>query len=85
MTEKPSNPYTVKTNIRFPAKLYAELKDAALRADHSINTEVVSRCTAASGGASLASLAQQNEQLRADIMRLEALVQSIIAAISPRR
>jgi hypothetical protein len=64
------------TTVRLPAALHAELKDAAERAGHSMNTEIVARLS--SSRVTLHDLALQNQQT-------QAMVQQIIDALRPRR
>lgn len=85
MSEKPPKKPAVKTAMRIPADLHADLQDAAARADHSMNTEIINRLTAAAGGASLSALAEQNAKMMAEIKRTQEMVREIIAAITPRR
>jgi predicted HicB family RNase H-like nuclease len=85
MKEKPQKKPAIKTAMRIPADLHADLQEAASRADHSMNTEIINRLTAAAGGVSLSTLAEQNAQMMAEIRRTQEMVQKIIAAITPRR
>jgi hypothetical protein len=92
MKEQPLKKPAIKTAMRLPADLHADLKDAATREGHSMNVEMVSRLTAMLGGASLHAILAQNRQileenreLRAEIKKTQEMVQSIIDALSPRR
>lgn len=85
MKEKPPKKPAIKTAMRIPADLHADLQDAAIRADHSMNAEIISRLTAAAGGASLSAILEQNEQIMAELKKTQDMVQSILAAIGPRR
>lgn len=73
--EKPATPYT--TTVRLPAELHAEIKDAAARAGHSMNVEIVARLSAPVGH-SMLDLAKQN-------LKTQQMIQQIIDAITPRR
>jgi hypothetical protein len=70
------------TTVRLPPDLHTEVKDAAARAGHSMNDEIIQRLrtlsSLTSGGASLRDVMRQNE-------RTQAMVQQIIDAISPQR
>jgi hypothetical protein len=85
MKETPPKKPAIKTAMRIPAELHAGLQDAAARAGHSMNTEIIARLTAAAEGASIAAVMEQNRQLMAEVKRNQELIQEIIAAISPRR
>jgi hypothetical protein len=85
MTEKPLKKPAIKTAMRIPADLHADLQDAAARADHSMNTEIISRLTAALGGASIAAIMEQNNLIMAELKRTQDMVRTIIDAIGPRR
>ncbi len=63
--------------LRLPVALHAEIKDAAERAGHSMNEEIVARL-AAPVGHSLLDIAKQNQ-------KTQEMVQQIIDAITPRR
>lgn len=65
------------TTVRLPPELHAEIREAADRAGHSMNTEIVARLSAPSGQ-SLKDIARQNE-------KTQQMIQTIIDAISPRR
>jgi Cys-tRNA synthase (O-phospho-L-seryl-tRNA:Cys-tRNA synthase) len=89
--QSPKKP-PIKTAMRLPAELHADLKEAAEREDHSMNDEIILRCTAMSGGASLATilaqtqrLSEENRQLKAEIQKTQQMVQSIIDALGPGR
>jgi predicted HicB family RNase H-like nuclease len=85
MKETPPKKPAIKTAMRIPADLHADLQDVAARAGHSMNTEIINRLTAAAGGVSLSTLAGQNVEMMAEIKRTQEMVQEIIAALSPRR
>jgi hypothetical protein len=85
MKEKPPKKPFIKTAMRLPADLHADIEDAAIRADHSMNDEIIARCAAAAGGASITAVMEQNKQLMAELRRTQEMVQSIINAIGPRR
>jgi hypothetical protein len=87
----PKKPY-IKSAVRLPADLHADIKESALREDHSMNDEIIRRLAAMSGGASLATiltelrgLREENQQLRADQRKTQQMVQTIIDALGPRR
>jgi hypothetical protein len=92
MKEQPPKKPPIKTAMRLPAELHADLKEAADREDHSMNDEIILRCTAMSGGASLATLLaeirglrEEHRQLRADQKKTQQMVQTIIDALGPTR
>lgn len=85
MKEKPPKKPSVKTAMRIPADLHQDLQDSAARADQSMNAEIVARLTAAAGGASLAMLVEQNKQIMDELKKTQDMIQTIIAAITPRR
>jgi predicted HicB family RNase H-like nuclease len=85
MKEKPPKKPAIKTAMRIPADLHADLLEAADRAGHSMNVEIINRLTAAAGGVSLSTLAEQNAQMIAETRRTQEMVQEIIDAITPRR
>lgn len=85
MTEKPQNKPAIKTAMRIPAELHADIAAAAKRADHSMNAEIIHRLTAAAGGISLMTLAEQNVELMSEIHRTQEMVREIINALKPRR
>lgn len=68
----------VKTAMRIPSDLHAEIVDAAERAGHSMNDEIVSRLSAGRGGASLFDIVAQN-------VRTQEMIQQILDAIGPRK
>jgi hypothetical protein len=85
MKEKPPKKPSIKTAMRIPVDLHSDLQDAAARADHSMNTEIVARLTAAAGGASITAVIEQNKQIMAELKKTQDMVQLIIEAIKPRR
>jgi hypothetical protein len=92
MKEQPPKKPAIKTAMRLPAELHADLKEAAEREDHSMNDEIIRRLTAMSGGASLATLLaetrhlhEENQQLKAEIKKTQQMVQIIIDALGPSR
>jgi hypothetical protein len=85
MTEKPPKKPSIKTAMRIPADLHSDIQDAAARADHSMNAEIVARLTAAAGGASITAVIEQNKQIMAELKKTQDMVQFIIDAIKPRR
>lgn len=85
MKEKPLKKPAIKTAMRIPADLHADLQDSAARADHSMNAEIIARLTAAAGGITLASVVEQNREIMAELKRTQDMIQVIIAAIGPRR
>jgi hypothetical protein len=85
MKEKPPKKPFIKTAMRLPATLHADIEDAAIRADHSMNTEIVARLTAAAGGASITAVIEQNKQIMTELKKTQDMVQRIIDAIKPRR
>lgn len=74
-----------KTAMRLPADLHAELQEIADKSGHSMNVEIVARLQAMSGGATIASLQEQNKQIMAELKRTQDMIQEIITAIGPRR
>lgn len=92
MKEQPLNKPPIKTAMRLPADLHADLKEAAKREEHSMNDEIIHRLTVVYGGASLAtilaevrSLREENRQLRADQKKTQQMIQGIIDALGPGR
>ena len=92
MKEQPPKKPPIKTAMRLPAELHADLKEAAEREDHSMNDEIILRCTAMQGGASLAAilaetkhLRDENRQLKAEIKKTQQMVQAILDAMGPNR
>jgi hypothetical protein len=84
MKEKPPKKPAIKTAMRIPADLHADLQDAAIRADHSMNAEIISRLTAAAGGASLSAVLEQNQQIMVELKKTQDMVQSILSTIASR-
>lgn len=85
MKEKPPKKPAIKTAMRIPADLHADLQEAAERAGHSMNAEIVDRLTAAAGGASLSAVLEQNQRMMVEVTKTQEMVQSILSAIGPRR
>jgi hypothetical protein len=92
MKEQPPKKPPIKTAMRLPADLHADLKEAAEREQHSMNDEIIHRLTAMAGGTSLAAilaqtrrLSEENKQLKAEIKQTQQMVQTIIDALEPRR
>jgi hypothetical protein len=85
MKEKPPKKPAIKTAMRIPAELHADIAEAAKRADHSMNAEIIHRLTAGAGGVSLFALAEQNVEIMAEIHRTQEMVREIITALKPRR
>ena len=92
MKEQPPKKPPIKTAMRLPADLHADLQDVAEREGHSMNTEIVSRLTAAAGGASLAgvmkqnrTLIEQNNRLAAELAEVKGMLQTVVDALGPRR
>jgi len=88
----PSNKPAIKTAMRIPAELHADLQDAAEREGHSMNAEIIVRLTAAAGGASLLTVMEQNRQLikqnkllAAEVSEIKSMLQAVVDAIGPRR
>lgn len=75
----------IKTAMRIPANLHQDLQDAAAREGHSMNAEIISRLTAAAGGASLAAVFEQNKKIMSELAKTQAMIETIISAIGPRR
>jgi hypothetical protein len=50
-----------------------------------MNAEIISRLTAAVGGASIAAIMEQNNLIMAELKRTQDMVRTIIDAIGPRR
>lgn len=75
----------IKTAMRIPADLHADLQDAAAREGHSMNVEIVNRLTAAAGGASLTAVFEQNKKIMAELAKTQSMIATIITAIGPRR
>jgi len=76
--KKPEKKPSVKTAMRIPAELHAELQEAAERAGHSMNDEIIERLAAGSGGATLRDVLEQGA-------RTQNMVKQIIDAISATR
>jgi hypothetical protein len=75
---KPQDDY-IKTALRLPPDLHAEIKSAAEYHGRSMNAEILARLTATPAGpATLDTLAEQQQ-------RTQAMVQQIIDALTPRR
>jgi hypothetical protein len=92
MKEQPPKKPAIKTAMRLPAELHADLKEAAEREDHSMNDEIIARLNSVAGGATLAAilsqirrLSEENQQLKAEIERTQQMVQTIIDALGPSR
>lgn len=83
--KKPKKPSSIKTAMRIPTDVHAEIHEAAVRADHPMNTEIVQRLRAGAGGATLAMVVEQNEQIMAELKRTQDMIQLIINALGPRR
>lgn len=66
----------IKTALRLPRDLHAEIKDAAEYHGRSMNAEIIARLE--SSGVTLADIAQQNT-------KTQEMIQQIIDAISLRR
>jgi predicted DNA-binding protein len=81
-TDKKKKTTRPTTTVRLPPDLHAEVKDAAERAGHSMNDEIIERLrtlsTLTSGTVTLKDVVRQNE-------KTQAMVQQIIDAISPQR
>lgn len=77
MSKPPKKTKDVKTAFRLPAALHAEIKEAAERAGHSMNAEVIARLSTPVGH-TLMDIARQN-------LKTQEMVQQIIDAIGPRR
>jgi hypothetical protein len=69
---------TQKTTLYLPLALHAAIHDAAERAGHSMNDEILARLASAEGPVTLRDVYRQNEHT-------QTMVQQIIDAISPRR
>lgn len=92
MKEQPPKKPPIKTAMRLPADLHADLKEAAKREEHSMNDEIIHRLVVIYGGASLASilaetqhLREENRQLKAEVKKTQQMVQTIIDALAPPR
>lgn len=64
----------IKSAIRLPPSLHAEMADVALRTGHSLNDEIISRCQALPIQQQLQALTDENAQIRAMIKELLDLV-----------
>lgn len=73
---KPQDDY-IKTALRLPRDLHAEISEAAVEHGRSMNSEIIDRLGRSSTDPSLADIAQQN-------IKTQELVLQIIAAIGPR-
>lgn len=58
------------TTVRLPPDLHAEIKDAAARAGHSMNVEIIARLTAQPVDITLRDVARQNVRTQEMIQRL---------------
>lgn len=58
------------TTVRLPPELHDEIKDAAARAGHSMNTEIIARLTAQPAELTLRDIARQNVRTQEMIQRL---------------
>ncbi len=92
MKEQPLKKPPIKTAMRLPADLHADLQDVAEREGHSMNTEIVARLAAAAGGASLVAvmkqnrtLIEQNNRLAVELAEVKTLLQTVVDALGPRR
>lgn len=85
MSDNSSKKHSIKTAMRIPADLHADLQDTAAREGHSMNVEIVNRLTAAAGGASLTAVFEQNKKIMAELAKTQDMVATIIAALGPRR
>lgn len=56
--------------MRLPPDLHAEIKDAAARAGHSMNVEIIARLTAQPVDITLRDVARQNVRTQEMIQRL---------------
>ena len=66
----------IKTALRLPRELHAEIKDAAEYHGRSMNAEIIARL--ATAGVTLSDIARQNATT-------QAMIQQILDAISLRR
>jgi hypothetical protein len=85
MNDKPAKKTSIKTAMRIPADLHADIQDAASRADHSMNAEIIARLAAGSGGATLAMVLEQNRMIMDELQKTQEMIRTIIQAIGPRR
>lgn len=58
------------TTVRLPPELHAEIKDAAARAGHSMNLEIIARLSARPTGLTLQDIARQNVRTQEMIQQL---------------
>jgi len=68
----------VKTALRLPVGLREEMKDAAQRAGHSLNDEILGRCMAASLADRLTALESENAEIK-------VMLREVLEAVSIRR
>lgn len=67
---KSTKPKPGTTTVRLPPELHAEIKDAAARAGHSMNVEIIARLLAAPSDITLRDIARQNARMHEMIQRL---------------
>lgn len=68
----------IRTALRLPRDLHAEIQDAAEAAGRTMNAEIIARLSGYPAGATLEQLAKQN-------VKTQEMIQQIIDAIGPRR
>ena len=68
--KKTTIPKAGTTTVRLPPELHAEIKDAAARAGHSMNVEIIERLSAQPAALTLRDIARQNVRTQELIQRL---------------
>lgn len=68
--KKPAQRKAGTTTVRLPPELHDEIKDAAARAGHSMNTEIIARLTALPPDLTMRDIARQNVRTQEMIQRL---------------
>lgn len=74
----PSQDDYIRTALRLPRDLHAEIQDAADAAGRTMNAEIIARLSGYPSGTTLDHIAKQNETT-------QAMVQRIIDALGPQR
>ncbi|WP_141749391.1 Arc family DNA-binding protein [Duganella phyllosphaerae] len=76
-TQKSLQQSYIKTALRLPPALKEDLADAAARAGHSLNAEIIARCQAL-------PLIEQIRLISAENAELRALLRELLATLSTK-
>lgn len=68
--EKKPKPKHSATTVRIPGPLLTEVKEAADKADHSMNDEIILRLLLYPVAARLSAIEQQNEEMKRMLQQL---------------